>query len=60
MMKVKTQNACEIEYVELREVGNEAIYLIQMQGKMEIRKIGMLLLGNNESFLKLAIDSTFH
>ena len=60
MMKVVTHSSCESEYVGLSEAGNEAVYLNQLQGEMEIGKMNVLLLGDNESSLKLAMNPVFH
>ena len=53
MMKVVTLSSCESEYVGLSELGNEAIYLQQLQEELGIGKPSVLLLGDNESSLKL-------
>ena len=42
------------------EAGNEAVYLHQLQGEMKIGKESVLLLGDNESSLKLALNPVFH
>ena len=60
MMKVVTHSSCESEYVGLSEAGNEAIYLQQLQGEMRIGTEKVLLLGDNESSLKLAMNPVFH
>ena len=60
MMKLVTHSSCESEYVGLSEAGNEAVYLQQLQGEMSIGKAGVLLLGDNESSLKLAMNPVFH
>ena len=59
-MKVVTHSSCESEYVGLSEAGNEAIYLQQLQGEMRIGTEKVLLLGDNESSLKLAMNPVFH
>ena len=60
MMKIVTHSSCESEYVGLSEAGNEAIYLQQLQGEMGIGAEKVLLLGDNESSLKLAMNPVFH
>ena len=60
MMKLVTHSSCESEYVGLSEAGNEAVYLNQLQGEMKIGKMSVLLLGDNESSLKLAMNPVFH
>ena len=60
MMKLVTHSSCESEYVGLSEAGNEAVYLHQLQGEMTIGKESVLLLGDNESSLKLAMNPVFH
>ena len=35
-MKVVTYSTCESEYVGLSESGNEAMYLLQLQGELDI------------------------
>lgn len=60
MMKLVTHSSCESEYVGLSEAGNEAVYLQQLQGEMCIGKPSVLLLGDNESSLKLAMNPVFH
>ena len=60
MMKVVTHSSCESEYVGLSEAGNEAIYLQQLQGEMRIGTEKVMLLGDNESSLKLAMNPVFH
>ena len=59
-MKVVTHSSCEFEYVGLSEAGNEAVYLQQLQGEMRIGTEKVLLLGDNESSLKLAMNPVFH
>ena len=59
-MKVVTHSICESKYVGLSEAGNEAIYLHQLQGAMKIGTERVLLLGDNESSLKLAMNPVFH
>ena len=59
-MKLVTHSSCEIEYVGLSEAGNDAVYLSQLQGEMRIVKQSVLLLGDNESSLKLAMNPVFH
>ena len=44
----------------LSEAGNEAVYLQQLQGEMRIGTEKVLLLGDNESYLKLAMNPVFH
>ena len=58
MLKEVTHNSCESEYIGLSNAGNEAIYLQQLQEEMKIGKKGVLLYGDNESSLKLAVTST--
>ena len=60
MMELVTRSSCESEYVGLSEAGNEAVYLYQLQGEMQIGKINVLLMGDNESLLKLALNAVFH
>ena len=60
MMKLVTHSSCESEYVGLSEAGNEVVYLHQLQGEMKIGKESVLLLGDNESSLKLAMNPVFH
>ena len=60
MMKLVTHSSCESEYVGLSEAGNEAVYLQQLQDEMCIGKEGVLILGDNESSLKLAKNPVFH
>ena len=60
MMKGVTHSSYESENVGLSEAGNEAIYLQQLQGEMEIGTERVLLLGDNESSLKLAMNPVFH
>lgn len=60
MMKVVTQSSCESEYMGLSEAGNEAVYPSQLHGEMGIGKLGVLLYGDNESFIKLATNPVFH
>ena len=60
MMHVVTYSSCESEYVGLSESGNEAIYLKQLQGELGIGKKGVLIMGDNESSLKLAENPVFH
>ena len=59
-MKLVTHNSCESENAGLSEAGNEAVYLQQLQGEMRIGKQSVLLLGDNESSLKLAMNPDFH
>ena len=59
-MKLVTHSSCESEYVGLSEASNEAVYLQQLQGEMRIGKQSVLLLGDNESSLKLAMNPVFH
>ena len=60
MMKVVTHSSCESEYVGLSESSNEAVYLQQLQEELGIGKPSVLLLGDNESSLKLAENPVFH
>ena len=60
MMKVVTHSSYESEYVELGEAGNEAVYLQQLQGEINIGQEYVLLLEDNESSLKLAINPVSH
>ena len=60
MIELVTHSRRESEYVGLSEVGNEAVYLEQLQGGMRIGKQCVLLLSDNESFLKLAKVPFFH
>ena len=59
-MKVVTHSSRESEYVGLSEAGNEAVYLQQLQGEMRIGTEKVLLHVDNESSLKLAMNSVFH
>ena len=59
-MKVVTHSSCESEYVGLSESSNEAVYLQQLQEELGIGKPSVLLLGDNESSLKLAENPVFH
>ena len=59
-MKVVTHSSCESEYVGLSEAANEAVYLSQLQQEMGIATGAVLLLGDNESSLKLATNPVFH
>ena len=59
-MKVVTHSSCESEYMGLSEASIEAMYLTQLQGEMGVVKKGVMLLGDNESFLKLATNPMFH
>ena len=59
-MRVITHSSCESEYVGLSESSNEAMYLWQLQGEMGIGKPSVLLLGDNESSIKLAENPVFH
>ena len=55
LLDTVTHSNCEIEYVALSTAGNEALYLSQLQGELGIvGRAGVLLLGDNESSLKLA------
>ena len=60
MMRVVTYSSCESEYVGLSESRNEAVYLQQLHGELGIGKKGVLLMGDNESSLKLAENPVFH
>ena len=60
MLKVVTHSSCESEYVGLSEAANEAVYLSQLQQEMGIGGGPVLLLGDNESSLKLATNPVFH
>lgn len=60
MMTLVTHSSCDSEYVGLSEAGNEAVYLSQLQGEMEIGHHGVVLMGDNESSLKLATNPVFH
>ena len=60
MKKVVTHSSCESEYVGLSESGNEAIYLNQLQGELDVGGPSVLLYGDNESSLKLAENPIFH
>ena len=53
-MKVVTYISCESEYVGMSESGNEAMYLLQLQGELDIGNSGVLLYDDNESSFKLA------
>ena len=44
----------------LSEAGNESVYLQQLQDGICIGKEGVLLIGDNESSLKLAMNPVFH
>ena len=55
LLETVTHSSCESEYVALSTAGNEALYLRQLQGELGIGGgAGVLLLGDNESSLKLA------
>ena len=60
MMNVVTHSSCESEYVGLSESGNEAIYLNQLQGELNVGGPSVLLYSDNESSLKLAENPVFH
>ena len=60
MLKVVTFSTCESEHVGLSESSNEAMYLWQLQNELGIGKESVLLLGDNESSLKLAENPVFH
>ena len=55
-----THSSCESKYAELSEAGNEVVYLQRLQIEMKIGKGGVLLLGDNESSQKLAMNPVFH
>ena len=56
-----THSSCESEYLALSASGNEAIYLSQMQRELGVGGEGrVLLLGDNESSMKLAENPVFH
>ena len=59
MIKVVTHSSCESEYVGLSESSNEAVYLQQLQEELGIGKPSVLLLGDNESSMKLAENPVF-
>ena len=44
----------------LSEARNDSVYLNRPQGEMRIGKTSVLLLGDNESSLKLAMNPVFH
>ena len=60
VMKSITHSSCESEYVGLSEAGSEAMYLHQLLGEMQIGKANVLLMGDDESSLKLALNPIFH
>ena len=60
MMKVVTYSTCESEYVGLSESRNEAMYLLELQGELDIGSPSVLLYGDNESSIKLAENPLFH
>ena len=60
MMKTVTHGSCEREYVGLSDARNEGMYLNQLQEEMGIDKKHVLLLGDNESSLKLVENPVFH
>ena len=61
LLETITHSSCESEYLALSGAGNEAIYLSQMQKELGIAgEWGVLLLGDNESSMKLAENSVFH
>ena len=60
MMKLVTHSSCESEYVGLSEAGNEAVHLRQLQGELGIGEGSVLVLGDNESSIKLALNPVFH
>ena len=58
-MKLVTYTSCVSGYVGLSEAHNEAVYLQHLQGEMRIGKQSVLLLGDNESSFKLAMNPVF-
>ena len=60
MLEIVTRSSCENEYLALSGAGNEAIYLSQMQKELGIGGGSVMLLGDNESSLKLAENPVFH
>ena len=60
ILKVVTHSTCESEYVGLSELGNEAMYVLQLQGELGIGSSGVLVYGDNESSLKLTENHVFH
>ena len=61
LLETVTHSSCESEYLALSSAGNEAIYLSQMQGELGVGgKGGVLILGDNESSMKLAENPVFH
>ena len=50
-MMLAPQSSCESEYVGLSEAGSEVVYLHQLQGKMKVGNMSVLLLSDNESSL---------
>lgn len=55
-----THSSGESDNVGLSEAGNEAVYLNELQGEIKIGKMSVFLLGDNESFFKLAMNTVFH
>ena len=47
-------------YEGLSEAGNESVYLHQLQEEIGIGNSNVILLGDNESFLKLAMNPMSH
>lgn len=60
MMKLVTHSSCESEYVGLSEAGNEAVHLRQLQGELGIGEGSVVIMGDNESSIKLALNPVFH
>ena len=61
LLETVTHSSCESEYLALSYAGNEAIYLSQMQGELGVAgKSRVLIIGDNESSMKLAENSVFH
>ena len=61
LLEIVTHSICESDYLALGYTGNVAIYLSQMQGELGVGgKGGVLILGDNESSMKLAENPVFH
>lgn len=59
MMKLVTHTNFEIEYVGLSEAGNEAMYLSQVQGKLEIGHGEVVSDGRQRDLSKFGYKSSF-
>ena len=54
LLEVMTHSSCENGYLTLSVAGNEALYLSQMQKELGVGVVDGVLLGDNESSMKLA------